>query len=378
MGNVASGPRVEQAGRELAGVFVSHPAFMRPGFGAHHPLSTGRQAAVVTLAEALGWLGPGERATAPLPDRATLERFHAQDYLDAFERVAVAGVAMVRDREAYNLGTMECPVFPGLRERALAGVGGSILAARLALEGRAAFHPAGGTHHGSRRRASGFCYLNDPVFAVLTFFDAGVNRVAYIDLDAHHGDGVEAAFEDDERVSTLSIHEAGRWPGTGQTGSNGRIINAAVPAGINDSEYRLVFEAAIGPILAWRPEAVVIVLGADALAGDPLSKMRLSNDCLLACTAFAAGLAAPCAVLGGGGYNPWTAVRLWVAQWARMSGRRIPDLLPPAARDILGALTCDLVDEEDVEEGWLTRLLDGPAEGPVRPEVRDVIRRLGE
>src|SRR5207344_3103305 len=104
------------------------------------------------------------------------------------------GNVNAEERTRYGLGTMENPLFPGLFERAATSVGGSILAAQLALEGRVAFHPAGGTHHGRPGRASGFCYFNDPVFAVLTLLRAGLERVLYVDLDAHHGDGVQDAF----------------------------------------------------------------------------------------------------------------------------------------------------------------------------------------
>src|SRR5690606_37637711 len=123
------------------------------------------------------------------------------------------------------------PLFPGLFERAATSVGGSILAARLALEGRIAYHPAGGTHHGRPDRASGFCYFNDPAFAILALLEAGLERVLYVDLDAHHGDGVQDAFAADERVHTVSIHEAGRWPGTGAASDtgDGRACNLPVP-----------------------------------------------------------------------------------------------------------------------------------------------------
>jgi acetoin utilization protein AcuC len=348
--------------------FITHPAFVRPGFGAHHPLSTGRQTAVVDLVRALGWLAKGEEKIAPLPPRETLLRFHSPEYLSALERAGTAAMATAEDRARYNLGTMECPVFDGLWERARASVGGSILAAELAASGTIAFHPAGGTHHGRPGRASGFCYLNDPVFAILRLLDLGFARIVYVDLDAHHGDGVEDAFGEDERVSMISIHEAGRWPGTGATGvrAQGRIVNVATQRGIGDDGYRRLADAVLLPFLAHRkPEALVIVLGADGLAGDPLSDMGLSNELLWQVTDQCLAAAPAAVVLGGGGYNPWTTARLWAGLWGRLAGGAWPTTLPASARVVLSALDSDLVDTEDRPARWTTTLDDVATVGRV-------------
>jgi len=355
---------------------ITHDIFRRPAFGRHHPLATGRQAAVQDLIEVLGWRDPAMTRVPLLPGRAVLERFHAPDYLDALEQADAAGRATAGMREKYNLGTMECPVFPGLWDRARATVGGSMLAAELVVEGGVAFHPTGGTHHGQPGRASGFCYLNDPVFAVLRLRDGGLTRVLHVDLDAHHGDGVEAAFADDPRVRLASIHEDGRWPGTGRSEDTlgGRALNVPVPRGINDSEFGLVLERLVYPFVRRvEPEAIVILLGADGLAGDPLSGMQLSNGALwTACRALIA-MAPRTVILGGGGYNPWTTARLWAGMWGLLAGRDIGGALPASAQAVLAALDCDLVDDEDRDPAWLTTLVDPPNAGPVRPEVLALI-----
>lgn len=361
--------------------FVTHPVFRRPGFGRHHPLSSGRQAAVLDLGEALGWFPPGTQRIAPLADRALLERFHATHYLDALEAACRTMTAGHATRARYNIGTMECPVFEGLWERARASVGGSVLAARLALEGTVAFHPAGGTHHGRRDRASGFCYLNDPVFAILTLLDAGLERVLYADLDAHHGDGVEDAFAGETRVAFFSIHEEGRWPGTGGLADRlgGRACNVPVPWGICDAEYALLVERLLVPLLRrMQPDGLVVTLGADTLEGDPLSAMRLHNGTLWSAVELCVSHAPVAVVLGGGGYNPWTTARLWAGMWARLSGQPIPPLLPDAARAVLQGLSCDLVDDEDCDPSWYDRLADATdaASAAVRPEIVALIEHL--
>lgn len=355
-------------------VFLTHPIFSAPAFGRNHPLSIPRHGAVVALIQSLGWLAEQETYECPLPPVEALARFHHRDYLAALQAAAETGQASAEVRTRYNLGTLECPLFPGVWDRARATVGGSIAAAHLALSGHLPFHAAGGTHHGRSDRASGFCYFNDPVFAIMTLLDAGRARVLYVDLDAHHGDGVEAAFERDARVMTISIHEAGRWPGTGglaNRGAHDHARNLPVPRGFNDSElYYLVQEAILPLADRFAPDAVVVTCGVDALAGDPLSGLALSNIALCdAVTALVATI--PCAVvLGGGGYNPWTLARAWTGLWGRLSRRDTTIVLPDAARSVLSSLDCDLVDEVDRDPSWFTTLWDAPRVGPVRDEIR--------
>ncbi len=341
--------------------FISHPAFLTPGFGRHHPLSNGRQAAVVHLAQALGWLPDAAIRLAPLPNVTELAAFHTVDYLTALQRVSIDRLATADDRTRYNLGTMECPVFEGLWERARASVGGALLAADIALQGSVAFHPAGGTHHGHRGRASGFCYLNDPVFALQRLLDRGLPQVAYIDLDAHHGDGVEAAFAANSRVGLFSIHEGGRWPGTGHscTLDDGRITNVETPRGIGDIGFAHVCEAELYPWLQrFARHATVITLGADSLAGDPLSAMHLRNHTLWKTVDQIIAASQHTVILGGGGYNPWTTARLWTGLWGRLNGLHEPQPLPPEALAVLHGLDCDLIDADDQLPHWFTSIGD--------------------
>lgn len=352
--------------------FVTSDIFRRPAFGRNHPLSIARQSGVLDLCETLGWLEPHHRLTCEPATPETLTRFHDPAYVEALRSASARGLATVEDRERYAFGTMENPLFEGLFERAATTVDGAIRCAEVALAGGTAFHPAGGTHHGRRDRACGFCYFNDPVFAILTLLEGGAERVMYIDLDAHHGDGVQIAYAEDERVLCLSVHEANRWPHTGAVDDRGQGMarNLPVPARCNDSELEFVRREAIEPLLdRHAPDALVLTCGADSLAGDPLSTMEISNGAMWR-TVMALVDRAPAVVLGGGGYNPWTAVRYWAGLWGQLAGYAVPATLPPEARELLAGFDCDLVDEEDIEPGWLTRLEDAPNEGAVRDEVR--------
>ena len=363
-------------------VFLSHPAFLCPGFGHNHPLAIPRQATVIALAQALGWLDDSTIITCPLPDRSTLAKLHTLAYLDTLEAAAAAMTISAADRQRYNIGTMECPLFDGLWDRARATVGGSIHAANLVQNGGVAFHPAGGTHHGQANRAAGFCYFNDPAFAIQTFLEHGHARVAYVDLDAHHSDGVENIFASDPRVTTLSIHEAGRWPGTGATADRreGRAYNMAVPRRLNDSEWNhLIAEAVIPIIDRLAPDAVVVTCGVDALKGDPLSSMEISNGALWDAVIAVTKRGPRAVICGGGGYNPWTLARAWTGLWGRLNGFALPEVLQPKAQAILAPLDCDLIDTDDRDSLWLTTLADPANPGPIREDItamaRDVASR---
>ena len=361
-------------------VFVGHEIYRQPAYGRNHPLAIPRVETAVDLCRALGWFAPGEYVRSPRASDAELAAFHDPAYMAALREACDAGCVSVAARERHHIGTAENPVFAGLYERAATSVGGSILAARIALGGAVAYHPAGGTHHGRPGRASGFCYFNDPVFALRTLLAAGVPRVAYVDLDAHHGDAVQDAFAHDARVRLVSLHEAGRWPHTGalEDEAAGGALNLPVPAGLNDTELRLlVDELALPFVRDFHPRAIVVTCGADAVAGDPLARSAVSNVALWdAAMAFVA--CAPAAVvLGGGGYNPWTVARYWAGLWARLSGRAIPPALPAPARALLQGLACDLVDEEAMRPEWTSTLADARNEGGVRAELarlRDAAR----
>tara|TARA_R110002096_G_scaffold44306_25_gene119125 strand:- start:523 stop:1758 length:1236 start_codon:yes stop_codon:yes gene_type:complete len=358
-------------------LYIDSPVYAQAAYGPQHPLAIARTQTVVALCRLHGWLPAGAYRHAEAASLDVLTRFHHRDYVRALQHADRAGQVSRSVRERYAIGTMENPLFPGVFERAATTVGGSMLAAELALEGRIVYHPAGGTHHGRPDRASGFCYFNDPVFAIATLLERGIERVLYVDLDAHHGDGVEDAWRDDPRVALFSIHEAERWPYTGLGGAANEelICNIPVPRGCNDSEFNTLLDGMFDPFAAaFAPQAVVVTCGADGLAGDPLSGMMLSNTALWSAVERSARLATPVVVLGGGGYNPWTVARCWAGLWARLSGQRIGPALSAPAVQVLSVLECDLVDDEDFDPLWLDTLVDVPNTGPVRAEITALVQ----
>lgn len=358
-----------------APLFIGSEVFRRAAFSGNHPLNIVRHTAVLDLVRILGWL-PSNSFRSGTP--ATLEkllRFHDRAYVEALQYADSTGKVAADIRERYQIGTFENPLFPGLFERAATTVGGSILAAQLACDGHVVFHPSGGTHHGRKDRASGFCYFNDPVFAILTLLDEGCENVLYVDLDAHHGDGVEEAFRADTRVTTISVHEENRWPYSGKAveAQSPGVINLPVPRGMNDSELEFLMDRVILPVARLsQTDALVVCCGADCLQGDPLSGMMLSNVALWQAVDSLIALRRPSVILGGGGYNPWTVTRYWAGLWGSICGKEMPEPLPEEASDLLRGMECELVDEDEVDPRWFTSIADSAYPGPIRDPIRSI------
>ncbi len=350
-------------------------------YGTRHPLSIHRVTPVMDLARALGWLDDARYLESPVATPEMLARFHDPAYIAAVEAAERDGRVSDTVKERFNIGRNGNPIFPEVFSRPATACGASIHAARLlASVDRGIIHSlAGGTHHGRPAMAYGFCFFNDPVLAILEMLDAGLERVLYVDLDAHHGDGVQDAFHHEERVLTISIHELDRWPRTGPLAdrAGGMARNLPVPAGFNDSELDLIITEAVLPLgAAFRPDAVVIQSGCDGLDDDPQSKLGLSNGALARAVEHVAGLAPRVLVTGGGGYNPWAVARAWTLIWGRLNGLRAPSALSFAAETVLRALEWNHSRGRNPPEHWFSSLLDPPNWGPIRPEIRNVIAEV--
>lgn len=369
-------PRARAAVKPL---FIGHDIFHRSTYGGRHPLAIPRVSACIDLCRALGWIDPDRYIVSPQATHEQLLRFHDADYLDALQSVE-AGAALTPEMKArYNIGINGNPVFAEIFSRPATACGATLHAVEALREPGVIYSPAGGTHHGRPAQASGFCYLNDPVLGILAFLDQGVERLLYIDIDAHHCDAVQDALAGDPRVRILSVHEDGRWPRTGalRDDGGGTVFNVPVPPGFHDDDMALLLDELILPVAqSFRPQVVILQGGADALAEDPLARLDLSNNAHWSVVRAVTGMADRVLVTGGGGYNPWSVARCWAGAWATIDGRDIPDRLPAEAEDLLRNITWQRSAGRNPPGHWFTTLRDAPRNGPITPAVREAVTVL--
>jgi len=267
---------------------VWDPSLTEYDFGRGHPMSPLRIDLTIRLARSLGVLDRSnvEVISPPLADDGVLTTVHSAALVDAVRRCALD---TSRYEPAYGLGTDDDPCFPGMHEATARVVGGSVAVADAVWHGRVehGVNVTGGLHHAMPGRSSGFCVYNDVAVAIRHLLDLGAERVAYVDVDVHHGDGVQAIFWDDPRVLTISLHESPRtlFPGTGYPeeiggrGAEGTAVNVALPPGTTDSGWLRAFHAVVPPLLeAFGPQILVTQHGCDTHFDDPLAHMALTVD----------------------------------------------------------------------------------------------------
>lgn len=269
---------------------------------------------------------------------AVIGTVHEQSYIDQVRRVSEDPTLIAED---FGLGTEDDPVFAGMHDAAGRIVGGSIIAAQAIMDQDTvrAVNFAGGMHHAAKNKASGFCIYNDAAAAIQRMLDQGAQRVVYIDVDAHHGDGTESIFWDDERVLTISLHESGLslFPGTGFANdiggkqAQGSAVNVALPAMTGDSGWMRAFHAIVPQLVhAFKPEIIVSQHGCDAHRDDDMTNLKLSVDAQRQAALDIAQLADDVCegrwlATGGGGYNVTAVVpRTWTHLTAIVAGKPVP------------------------------------------------------
>lgn len=365
--------RSPKSGSMTEPIFIGARIYRGSSYGAHHPLSIPRVPTVTDLSRALGWLPDTQYRTSPCAKPSALTGFHTPDYIAALQRAE----ATQRPDPAYDLGTLSNPVFPEVYRRPATAAAGGLLAAEHVRAGGVAYNPGGGTHHGLPDRANGFCYLNEPVLTIRHLLGMGLRQIAYVDIDAHHCDGVAVAFHGSEQVRMISVHEDKRWPFTGALDDDaaGSAINIPVPRGFNDTEFDLILNDVILPAVATQqPDAIYLQCGADAVTEDPLSRLALSNRCHVQTVTALRSMAPRLIVSGGGGYNPWSVGRAWACVWATLAGQEIPNRLPTEASEVLNGLRWSR--KAQPSDAMISTLLDPPRPGPVSEQVRAAVSTL--
>ncbi len=332
-------------------------------FGPGHPLAPVRVELTMALARELGVLGaPGVTVAQPASATdADLQLVHDESY--------IAAVRAGRPNPVFGLGTPDNPVFPGMHEASALVAGATLAAASAMFTGQAqhGINVTGGLHHAMRRAASGFCIYNDPAIAIEWLLRQGVEKIAYVDVDVHHGDGVQAAFYNDPRVLTISLHEhpAMLFPGTGRPreigGENaqGMAVNVALPAGTGDPGWLRAFDAVVPPLLrTFEPQVLVSQHGCDTHYRDPLAHLELTIDAQRTAAVWLHALAHRTAggnwlATGGGGYDLVHVVpRTWTHLLAEASGNPVdPATATPAAWRELALARTGVIPPDTMTDG---------------------------
>jgi acetoin utilization protein AcuC len=316
--------------RKLA--FLYAPETERLGYPPDCPFKTQRAALTRQRLRSFGLLG-GENRIEVAHGQATiaeLERFHSASYLKELQRAAAGDLTVQGLR--MGLGGPDTPVFKEMLEYGAWACGAALTAADLLLtrEADVAFNLWGGFHHAMEAKAGGFCYLNDVVLACLKLAAAG-KRVLYLDLDAHHGDGVQSAFYRRNDVLTISLHESGKtlypWSGfedeLGEGPGKGYNVNVPLPAEAYDEAFLIAFDHIVVPLIdAFVPDVMVLELGMDILAGDPLTHLRMTNNVVAEIVERLLRYPHPVLVAGGGGYHVENTVRGWALAWRAFCGEK--------------------------------------------------------
>ncbi len=372
--------------------FIGAAAYRRSMYGSNHPLSIPRVSLTFDLINTYHALSAEEYKIARKAADFELEWFHTRDYIGAIKRAEVLGRVSNEYRQKYQLGTLENPYFEHFFTNPATATGASIQAAEEVLAGRIGFNPAGGMHHSRPGNAQGFCYFNDPALGIMRLRQAGM-RVLYIDIDAHHGDGVELAFLDDPDVLTLSLHmdtayaypfNGGRVEDIGNPAGKNTCVNVPLPQGTHDAEYQKVFQAVWYPVIErFKPDAVVLQAGTDILFADPLGKFKVSTQCFLdvvrqimqSSPKHADGTPS-LLVTGGGGYHPLILARAWAGLWALLSGRAMAEELTPEGTALLRQVNWDMDEDEDYYPKLFSHRVDELEACPVRPEIDELIAKV--
>ena len=300
--------------------FLSSEIFRGSSYGSGHPLDIPRVWPVMDLARHFGWLCDDQYLSVPPASEDELSLFHTKAYISALRDAEAEQTLSEARKVRHNIGQSGNPIYPDIYGRPATAAKASIIGAEMLACGKATriFNPSGGTHHGQSDRAFGFCFVNDPVLGILTLLKNGAKRIAYIDIDAHHGDGVQDALSHLSELRIFSVHEADRWPRTGKKEDQGAgfASNYPLPRGAGDKELLTIIVNDIAKALkSFKPEVIVLQAGADGLADDPQSGLLYSANGYWRAVEHILKFGAPTLVLGGGGYNPVTTARAWTGAW---------------------------------------------------------------
>ncbi len=354
----------------------------------NHPLRIPRVSLLLDFLMAMELIDESEIIESREASIEELLLFHDEEYINTLIEADRCQCVPPGAREKYNIGNYENPISPAMYRGSALATGSSIQAVDSFLEGVPAFNPAGGMHHAFKSKAHGFCFINDPVITIEYLRKKGFDRILYIDIDAHHCDGVQEAYYTSPEVFVLSLHQSPEYAfpfnrgfieEIGKGEGKGFNLNIPLPKALNDSEFLYALESSLEITLrVFKPQVYVLQLGTDPLTEDPLSKFNISNIAFLNAFRMIRENLGEGIYLGGGGYHPIALARGWALIWCELSGRDIPKRINPEGRKVLESVDYEEFDDEIDRSYMHYSLLDSPNNGDIRPEVREILKRIRE
>ena len=349
-----------------------------------HPLDMDRVWPSVELIRLMEWVKEDQIIKNSPADISGLIKFHDIDYVKALKKAEEDQYLPDNLKKQFNIGIGNNPIFSEVFSRPATAAQASIKAVEMIADKKAKkiLNISGGTHHGRKSQAFGFCFLNDCVLAILKALEKGFKNIVYVDLDAHHCDGVQDVFSENENVSIISIHEKNRWPKTGKFEDNKlfNVMNFPVNENFNDNEMDYIVSNVIVPFLKIKKaDLLIIQAGADMLDGDPQSRISLTNNAYWKAVRDVQSLNENVIILGGGGYNPYLTAKAWAGNWVLINDREecLEQEMKPQCYDFLKSLTWhNRRVKKGIPDKWISAWRDEYKNASVGDEILFLVDKM--
>ena len=359
----------------------SSKIFKGSRYGEGHPLNIDRVWPSLDLLKIMNWVSDEQLVFNEPARMDELTSFHDIDYLKALKKAEIFQDLDLMEKKKYNLGIGVNPIFKEVYSRPASAAKSSMRAIEFLASGKAEkiLNFSGGTHHGRKNFASGFCFLNDCILAILKAKELGFKEILYIDLDAHHCDAVQDHFVNDSNVQIISIHEKNKWPRTGKLEESKikNLMNIPVPENFNDTEMLFILNELIIPYCkTLNPDITIIQAGTDSLKDDPQSKMILTNSVYWHSISVLKEISSKILILGGGGYNPYITAKAWAGNWLVLNSKEklLQSKMTNECKEILRSLKWkNSRVRNGIPNKWLDNWIDEVEEIPIRDEVKELV-----
>ena len=362
----------------------SSKIFKGSRYGEGHPLNIDRVWPSLELLKIMNWVSDDEIIFNQPASIEELTLFHDYEYLKALKKAEMSQDLSDLEKKKFKIGVGVNPIFKEVFSRPAAAAKSSMTAIQFLAENKAnkILNFSGGTHHGRQSFASGFCFLNDCVLAILKAKELNFKNILYIDIDAHHCDAVQDHFENDESVNLISLHEENKWPRTGKVNESkiANIMNISVPQNFNDSEMSFVVNKLILPYSKnLNPDLVIVQAGTDCLHDDPQSNMSLSNFVYWQTISKLKDISFKTLILGGGGYNPYITAKAWAGNWLVLNSKEklLETNLNKECQNLLKSLSWkNSRVRNGIPNRWLDYWIDKKNSSLVRDEIKMIVDEI--